>query len=84
MPKDPKNFKDVQYYIPGRKRPVAGSSKATNDFLVAVHELYPKATIAELRDILTDRSQWIFNPETVEVLDAHIKVGAGNRVPDWR
>ena len=49
MPKYPKNHKDVEYRVPGRKSRVAGSTKATSDFLAAVHEEHPAATIAELR-----------------------------------
>lgn len=33
MPKYPKNYKDVEYFVPGRKRRVAGSTKAVSDFL---------------------------------------------------
>ena len=41
MPKYPKNHKDVEYRVPGRKSRVAGSTKATSDFLAAVHEEHP-------------------------------------------
>ena len=68
MPKYPKNHKDVEYRVPGRKSRVAGSTKATSDFLAAVHEEHPAATIAELRAIIT----------------AHIKAGYGGQIPDWR
>jgi len=37
MPKYPKNYKDVEYYVPGRKRRIAGSTKAASDFLAIVH-----------------------------------------------
>ena len=69
MPKYRKNFNDVEYRVPGRRRPVAGSTKAT---------------IVELRAILTDRSKWLFNSEAVGVLDAHIRAGFGGAVPNWR
>lgn len=84
MPKYPKNYADVEYYVPGRKRRVAGSTKATSDFLALVHEQHPTETIAQLRTRLTDRTQFIFQPEAVAVLDAHIAIGQGNRVPNWR
>lgn len=84
MPRYPKNFKDVEYYVPGRKRRVAGSTKATSDFLAQVHKDHPTATISQLREIITDRTQYIFFPEALEVLEAHIKAGYGNRIPNWR
>ena len=43
MPKYPKGHKDVVFYAPKPKRgsrPIAGSTTATNDFLVLVHETY--------------------------------------------
>lgn len=46
MPKYPKGHKDVRFYAPKSKigsRPIAGSTTATNDFLVLVHETYPEA-----------------------------------------
>lgn len=84
MPKYPKNHKDVEYFVPGRKRRVAGSTKATNDLLVMVHETYPTFTIAQLREIMSDRRKYVIFPEALEVLDAHIKLGYGDCVPDWR
>ncbi len=84
MPKYPKNHKDVEYYVPCRKRRVAGSTKATSDFLAIVHETYPTATIAQLREIITDKTRYIRSPEAVEVLAAHIAAGYGDHVPNWR
>ena len=84
MPKYPKNHKDVEYYVPGRKRRIAGSTKATSDFLAMLHETYPTLTIAQLREVITDRSKYIIFPEAIEVLDAHIEAGYGDRVPGWR
>lgn len=84
MPKYPKNYKDVEYYVPGRKRRIAGSTKATSDFLVLVHLDRPSLTISQLREVITDKTQFILNPEAVAVLDAHIKAGYGNHVPNWR
>lgn len=45
MPRYPKNFKSVEYYVRGRKRRIAGSTKATSDFLALVHSEHPAATI---------------------------------------
>ena len=84
MSKFPKNFKPVEYFVPGRKRRIAGSTQSTNNFLVIIHNVYPTFTISQLREVLTDRTQWILNPEAIEVLDAHIKVGFGDYVPDWK
>ncbi len=36
---------DVEYHVPGKKRPVAGSTVATSDFLAVVHDLHPVATV---------------------------------------
>mgnify|MGYP001034650619 CR=1 FL=1 len=84
MPKYPKNHKDVEYYAPGRKRRVAGSTKATSDFLAIVHADNPTATISQLRDILADRRRYISAPEALAVMDAHIQAGYGDYIPDWR
>ena len=84
MPKYPKYHKDIEYFVPGRKKRIAGSTKSTSDFLVYVHEDNPTLTIAQLRVLITDRSKYIFQPEAVEVLDAHIKAGYGDFVPTWR
>lgn len=74
---------EVKYFVPGRRRPVAGSTVATSSFLAVIHDLNPEATISELRAILTDRSKWLPNPEAIAVLDAQIKAGCGDYVPDW-
>lgn len=84
MPKYPKNYKDIEYYVPDRKRLIAGSTRAIYDFLVVVHENNPTLTIKQLCGLITDRSKFIFQPETVEVLNAYIKAGYGDYVPAWR
>lgn len=84
MPKYPKNHKDVEYYVPGRKRRIAGSTKATGDFLALIHETHPTFTISQLHAVITDCTRYIPNPEAIEVLDAHIKAGHGDVVPNWR
>lgn len=84
MPKYPKNYKDIEYYVPGRKRPIAGSTRATYDFLVVVHENNPTLTIKQLYELITDRSKYIFQPEAVEVLNAYIKAGYADCLPTWR
>ena len=89
MPKYPKGYKDVEFFAhnvkPGKKRRrLAGSTKATNDFLVIVHEQYPNKTISQLRDLLLDKTQFIYYPEAVAVLDAYIKAGEADIVPCWK
>lgn len=84
MPKYPKNFHDVDYYVLKRKHPIVGSTKATSDFLAVVHEQHPICTIRQVRDLLTDKTQYIFQPEAIAVCDAHIKAGYGDVIPNWR
>lgn len=84
MPRYPKNFKDVEYYAPGRKRRIAGSTKATSDFLALVHADHPEATISQQRDLLTDRTRYVLEPEAVAVLDAYIAKGYGGHIPNFR
>lgn len=84
MPKYPKNHRDVEYYAPGRKKAIAGSTVSTSDFLVMVHNDNPDATILELKKLITDPSKYILFPDAVEVLDAYIKVGQADYIPQWR
>lgn len=84
MPKYPKNHKDVEYYVPGRKKRIAGSTVSTNDFLVIIHEGNPTLTIRQLKELITDHTQYIPNTEAVQVLDAHINAGYGDHIPTWR
>lgn len=72
------------FYADGRKKPIAESTTATNDFLVIVHETHPDATISQLKDIITDRNKYILNPEAVKVLDAYIKAGEADKIPRWK
>lgn len=84
MPRYPKNFKSVEYYVQGRKRRISGSTKATSDFLALVHSEHPAATIYQLREIITDRTQYILCPEALGVLEDHIKSVYGDHIPNWR
>lgn len=83
MPKYPKSYKDVEYFVSGRKRRVTGSTKATSDFLALVHMDNPTLTIQQLKGLITDHTKFILMPEAVEVLDAHIKLGYGDFIPNW-
>ena len=89
MPKYPKNFQGASYWIKtnnksakGYKK-IAGSTTATCMFLAIVHEDNPDMTIAQLKRLLLDKTKFIYNPEAIAVLDAHIKAGYGDRVPQW-
>ncbi len=84
MPRYPKNHVDVEYHVQGRKCRVAGSTKATSDFLTIVHLDNPTATISQLREIITDKTTFIIDPGAVAVLDAHIRAGYGDYIPNWR
>lgn len=84
MPKHPKNYKDVEYFIPGRKRRIAGSTRAVSDFLSIIHEDYPTLTIKQIRELISDCARYIPDPEAIAVLDAHIEAGYGDHIPNWR
>lgn len=74
----------TDYHVPGRKRRVAESTVATSRFLAIVHEDNPTATISQIREIITDKTKYIIDPEAVAVLDAHIQAGYGDYIPNWR
>lgn len=78
------------WYAPAKRkgkspvRKVSESTTATGDFLALVHEMHPTATIGQIREIITDKRQFIFEPEAVKVCDDYIKAGCANNVPNWR
>lgn len=84
MPKYPKNHKDVEYYVSGRKKRIAGSTRAVSDFLALIHEENPDMTIRQIKELITDSSRYILNAEAVEVLDAYIEAGYGGCIPSWK
>lgn len=84
MPKRKRFRLGMDYHIRGRKRPVAESTLATGYFLVIVHQDHPALTISQLREVITDETKYILDPDAVSVLDAHIKAGYGDHIPDWR
>ena len=84
MPKFPKNYQDVEYYVPERKRKIAGSTKAASDFLVIIHQENPTFTIQQIRELITNRNKYILYPDAVEVLAAYIKAGYGDYIPKWK
>ena len=67
-----------------RKIPIAWCTKATGDFLVLLHKMHPDEDILSLWVRLCDRTQFIYNPEAIEVLEKHIEYGEGNLVPLWK
>lgn len=82
----PKRKGDVEWYSHKgrRKRPLSYSTKATSDFLVIVHQQNPFFTIKQLKELLGDRTKWIYNPDADMILNAYIKAGEGDIVPQWR
>lgn len=76
--------KGALYYVPGRKHWIAESTVAVSLFLAMVHETHPTFTVSQLRELITDRAQYIPDPEAIEVLNIHIKLGYGDSIPDWR
>lgn len=89
MPKYPKNFRDASYWIKTNNKSAKGykkitrSTTATCKFLVIVHEDNPDMTIVQLRQLLLDKTKYLYNPEAVSVLDAYINAGYGGYVPTW-
>ena len=84
MPRYPKNHVDVEYYAPGRKRRVSGSTVATSLFLTIIHEENPTLSIAQIRALISDRDLYLRNPDAEKVLDDYIAAGYGDLVPNWR
>ena len=65
------------------KRPVAYSTVATSDFLALIHEQRPFFSINQLKELINDKTQYIYNPDANAVLNAYIKAGEGDIVPQW-
>lgn len=96
MPRYPKGQSDAEYYVRLKKprkrkdgrvcwyKKVAGSTTSTSKFLALVHLDHPDKTVAELRAMLCDPAQFVYAPEAVAVLDAHIAAGYADMVPNWR
>lgn len=64
MPKFPKNHQDVGYYVVGRKRKIAGSTRA----IIIIHQENPTFTIRQLKELITDGNKYILYPDVAEVL----------------
>ena len=68
---------DVEWYVPGRKTPIAYSTKATSD-LIAVLALEHGGTIHEVQAHIT------YNQEAKAVLQAYIDRGYGEQIAaEW-
>ena len=55
--------KGAAYYVAGKKRPIARSTPTTMHFLALAHLEHPTLTINQLRCLITDKTQYILNPE---------------------
>ena len=71
------------FYVPKKKKRLIEATSATSRFLGIVCEENPMLTIQEIRDLITDKTQYIYNPEAVAVLDKHIEKGYGKCIPSW-
>lgn len=69
MAKSRRRKGDVSWYVPGRKTPIAYSTKAANDLIVVLGE--DGATIQEVHDRIT------YDLEAREVLRKYIEKGFG-------
>ena len=75
---------DVIWRVPGRKKPIAGSTKSTSNFIAIIAE--DGSTIQQLRDKFGDGKEFsaVIYTEAIAVLDAYIKCGYGDIVArDW-
>jgi len=77
-------YYDVEYYVPGRKKSITGSTRPISAFLAIVHEENPALSISQLRELLLDCTRYLINPDAIAVLDTHIEAGYGDYVPQWK
>lgn len=63
---------DVHWFVPGRKTPVAYSTKAASDLIIALSK--DGATIREVRDRIT------YDIEARKILNIYIEKGYGDTV----
>lgn len=75
---------DSTFYAPGKKKPIAYTTNATENFMIWLHETYPDATIGQLKELLNDRTKFTILPEENKILDAYIKAGFADHIPNWR
>ena len=69
---------DVEWAIPGKKTPIAYSTKAASDLIEVMADDNPTATISELKDKIT------YDTEAKKVLQRYIDSGYGDQVAnEW-
>lgn len=69
---------DVEWYIPGKKTPIAYSTVATSELIEALSEQYPNATISQLMPSIK------YDEESKKVVQQYINAGYGEQVAyDW-
>ncbi len=69
---------DVEWRVPGKKKPIAYSSKATSDLIKALTEENPSATIREIFGKVN------YDAEAKRVLQQYMDAGLGGQVAyDW-
>ena len=69
---------DVEWTIPGRKTPIAYSTKAVSDSIEVMADEYPTATIKELQE------KFHYGPDEKKVLQRYIDAGYGDQVAnEW-
>ena len=78
-----KTKREAFFYIPTRNRAITWSTQETSEFLAQVHQRHPMATVSQLREILSSEECSPIHTAAVAVLDAYIKAGHGEYVPDW-
>lgn len=68
-----RNYKskgDVCYYVPGKKRPIAYSTRAASDIIAAMSKKH--VTVRDVRNAI------IYDPEAANILDIYISLGYGD------
>ena len=72
------NAHDVEWFDNEHKKPLAYSTRATSDLIEILAQDNPKATISEIKDLIT------YDDEAKQVIDAYISNGYGNQnAYDW-
>jgi N12 class adenine-specific DNA methylase len=63
---------DVQYFVPGKKTPIAYSTISDRDLLGVLADAHPDATISDLRDYIN------YGEEAKRIVDAYVANGYGD------
>lgn len=83
MAKQSKPKRDAFYYVPTRSQAITWSTRETSEFLARLHQRHPVATILQLREILVSEEKSPIHTAAIAVLDAYIKAGYSEYIPDW-